>query len=61
MQEPNVTTKFRHTEWDVTFVIWAFRKVTKAEAAMAVKQYLQKNKDKPLMRGSRVPIISDYR
>jgi hypothetical protein len=61
MQEPNVTTMFRHPDWEVTFVIWAFRKVTKVEAAKAVQLYLKKNQDKPLMRGSRVAIISNYR
>jgi hypothetical protein len=60
-EEPNVATKYRHTEWNVTFVIWAYRKITKVEAAMAVKTYLDKNKNKALMRGSRVPILTNLR
>lgn len=61
MQEPNVATKYRHIDWDVTFVIWAYRTLTKVEAAMAVKSYLDRNKGKPLTRGSRVTIISTLR
>jgi hypothetical protein len=58
MQEPNVTTKFHHPDWNVTFVIWAFRTVTKFEAAKAVETYLKQNKDKPLHSGARITIVT---
>jgi len=61
MREPDVATKFRHTDWDVTFVIWAYRTITKVEAARAVQTFLLRNKGKPLVRGSRVTIVSTIR
>lgn len=61
MREPNVATKYRHTDWDVTFVIWAYRTITKVEAAMAVKTFLERNQGKPLARGTRVTIVSTIR
>jgi len=36
MREPHVSTKFHHHDWDVTFVIWAYRIITKVKAALAV-------------------------
>jgi len=60
MQEapPEVDTAFRHTDWDITFVIRAYRKVSKPEAAAVVRRYLLREKGKPMKRGSRIIIAS---
>lgn len=62
MQEaPDVVTKFRHTDWDITFEIVAYRPVSKREAAGVVQRFLMRNKGKPLQRGSRITIESGLR
>ncbi len=60
MREPHVSTKFHHPDWDVTFVIWAYRIITKVEAALAVQAYLKQNNGKIPPPGSRVPVMTDY-
>lgn len=58
---PEFDTAFRHTDWDITFVIRAYRKVSKTEAAAAVRRFLLRQKGKPLKRGSRIIIASGLR
>ena len=63
MQEeaPEVDTAFRHTEWNITFVIRAYRKVSKNEAAAVVRRFLLRQKGKAIQRGSRIIIASGLR
>lgn len=62
MQEPpEIETKFRHVDWDITFVIRAYREISKREAAGVVQRYLMRNKGQPLKRGSRIIIESGLR
>jgi|GEM_PF-2236117 len=63
MQEepPTIDTAFRHVDWDITFVVRAYRKVSKVEAAAVVRRFLLRQKGKPLKRGSRIIIASGQR
>jgi hypothetical protein len=58
---PEIETKFRHIDWNITFVIRAYRPISKREAAGVVQRYLLRNKGKPLQRGSRIIIESGLR
>jgi len=61
MKEPHISTKFHHPDWDVTFVVWSYRKITKVEAVLAVQDYLKKNNGEIPAPGSRVPVLTAYK
>jgi len=61
MDEPNIISKFYHPDWDVTFAVCAYRKITKVEGAKAIEAFLIRNNRRPPRRGAMVTIYSRLR
>lgn len=61
MEGPNIISKFYHPDWDVTFAVCAYRKVTKVEGARAIEAFLVRNNHRPPRRGARITIYSQLR
>lgn len=57
MKMPNIPNPIRDAEGDVTYVVMAYRKLTRGEIVQAVRVYRSQHKRKP-KKGTKVTIYS---
>lgn len=58
MLKPNVVSRIKDTENDVTYEIIAYRTLSKSELVQAVRAYHMQHKAKKLKKGSTITILS---
>ena len=60
MKLPDVRTEFRDEGRKVTFVLLAYRTVTRQEAVFAIARFMQKKPKPKLAAGSTVTVITTF-